>query len=62
MDIRPWLSHETHAYEPDYPSVVPHPSANPVTKVLDGLALRGVSHAELDYIDIRGEYQVRRLS
>jgi hypothetical protein len=31
-DVRPWLDHEAHAFEPDYPVVEPHPSANRISK------------------------------
>jgi hypothetical protein len=34
-DIRPWLSHESHALHVDCPPVVPHPALNPVVQVLD---------------------------
>jgi hypothetical protein len=40
-DIRPWLDHEAHAFEPEYPVVEPHPSANEVSQILDRRALRG---------------------
>lgn len=57
-DIRPWLNHEAHAFEPDYPAVEPHPSANHILKIVDRRALRGSSHAGLDFLDIPCEYQV----
>jgi hypothetical protein len=61
-DIRPWLDHEAHAFEPDYPAIEPHPSSNEVSLILDRRALRGFSHAGLDFLDIPCEYKVLRKS
>jgi hypothetical protein len=55
-DVRPWLHHAAHAYEPAYPAVHPHASANPTSKVLDRRRLP----AGVEVIDIPSEYQVLR--
>jgi transposase InsO family protein len=59
-DVRPWLDHAAHAYEPDYPAVHAHASCNPIMKVLDRRRLPGRLPAGVELIDIPCEYQVLR--
>ena len=59
-DIRPWLDHVAHAFEPDYPAVLPEVSANPVINILDRRRLPGRLPADVELIDIPCEYQVLR--
>ena len=59
-DIRPWLDHAAHAFEPDYPAVLPEVSANPVINILDRRRLPGRLPADVELIDIPCEYQVLR--
>jgi hypothetical protein len=55
-DVRPWLTHESHALDPDFPAVQAHPALNPVVQVLDhkkyGRAPRRVD----DLLDIPTQY------
>ena len=59
-DIRPWLDHAAHAFEPDYPAVLPEVSANPVINILDPRHLPRRLPADVELIDIPCEYQVLR--
>lgn len=59
-DVRPWLNHEAQSLEPEYPVIEPHPSSNPITKLLDRRRLPGRVPAGVELIDIPCEYQVLR--
>jgi hypothetical protein len=57
-DARPWFDHAAHSYEPQYPAVERHVSANPVVKTVNRSRLPRRLPAGLQLLDIPCEYQV----
>jgi hypothetical protein len=59
-NVRPWFDHAAHSFEPQYPAVEPHASANPVVKILDRRRLPGRLPAGVELLEIPCECQVLR--
>jgi hypothetical protein len=59
-NVRPWFSHACQSLEPEYPAVEPHPSANPIIRILDRRRLSGRMPAGVEFLDIQCEYRVTR--
>jgi hypothetical protein len=59
-DVRPWLSHDAHRFEPNYPVVHAHESNNPIVKILNRRRVPGRLPSGIDLQDIPAQYQVLR--
>ena len=57
-DIRPWLSHESHALDAHYPLVRAHPALNPVVQVIDRKAYGRRPRDLDDLLDIPAQFLV----
>jgi hypothetical protein len=59
-DVRPWLSHDSHALDPDFPAAQAHPALNPVVQVLDRKKYGRAPRSCDDLLDIPAQYLVLR--
>jgi hypothetical protein len=59
-DVRPWLSHDSHALDPEFPAVQAHPALNPVVQILDRKKYGRAPRSCDDLLDIPAQYLVLR--